>query len=114
LALAEQDFGFTEFADDLFGGGSFTRHMTSLQSLILTLHLDQFLGVRSLLVTFVKHSERTLIPRPANFSVLYQSFIGQLRERSFGQAGLCGHTLIIRWEHISLLFLTFNFLFAIL
>jgi hypothetical protein len=47
LALAEQDFGFTEFADDLFGGGSFTRHMTSLQSLILTLHLDQFLGVRS-------------------------------------------------------------------
>jgi hypothetical protein len=46
-ALTEKDFGFKEFADALFGEGSFSGHSTSLQSLILTLHLDQFLGVRS-------------------------------------------------------------------
>ena len=47
LVLAEEDFGFTELADDLFGGGPFSWHLTLLLYLILTLQLDQFLGVRS-------------------------------------------------------------------
>jgi hypothetical protein len=36
LALAEQDFGFTELADDLFGGVSFSWHLTLFPFLILT------------------------------------------------------------------------------
>jgi hypothetical protein len=47
LALAEKYFGFTELADDLFGGVSFSWHLTLFPFLILTLQLDQFLGVRS-------------------------------------------------------------------
>jgi hypothetical protein len=44
LTLAEQDLGFTEFADDLFGGIFSSWHLTLLPCLILTLHLDQFWG----------------------------------------------------------------------
>jgi hypothetical protein len=47
LALAEKYFGFTELADDLLGGVSFSWHLTLFPFLILTLQLDQFLGVRS-------------------------------------------------------------------
>jgi hypothetical protein len=49
LAVAEQDLGFTEFADDLFGGIFSSWHLTLLPCLILALHTDQFLGDRSLL-----------------------------------------------------------------
>jgi hypothetical protein len=49
LALAEKYFGFTELADDPFGGVPFSWHLTLLPFLILTLLLDQFLGVRSIL-----------------------------------------------------------------
>jgi hypothetical protein len=34
-ALAEKYFGFTEFADDLFGGVSFSWHLTLIPFLIL-------------------------------------------------------------------------------
>jgi len=47
LALADQDFGFTEFADDLLGGIFSSWQLTLLSCPILTLQLDQFLGVRS-------------------------------------------------------------------
>jgi len=47
LALAEQNLGFTEFADNLFWGVSSSWHLTLLPYLTLTLHLDQFWGGRS-------------------------------------------------------------------
>jgi hypothetical protein len=47
LALAEQNLGFTEFADILFGGVSSPSQLTVLPCLIQTQHLDQLLGGRS-------------------------------------------------------------------
>ena len=45
MSLAQVDFGFAVSADNLFGGGPFSWYLTSIQSLILPLQTDQFLGV---------------------------------------------------------------------